>query len=511
MRNFDYVDYLMIALSYLLDVVVALVVFRIGTFLPLQNRQKKIVSGVIALVAFSLLYLSEAYIFGLISEFTNEHKELAQYGVGIAWWLSLAYLFNQLIRFFIWEGILTKNQQSIVPKLVRNLFDAIVYSIAFVLIVHFVFEKPANGIIAASSILTFILGIAARDSLATIFFGLSLGLNESLKKGDMIAFNNITGQIIDMDWRSVTVRTLQNTILVIPNNLFANTIVTNLSKTNTWKMLEVNILQSYEHSPQRVKDLLLKSAKQSFLVLKDPVPQASISKYEKEGIRYTLQVYTSELEDTRVVNEVLSIIWYAFYREGIDWDLDPSTQIIPHLQIPDDKTDEEVVRHVAILKNKGIFTALNERELTALIANAKKSVYGPPEQIVKQGDEGSSLFYVAEGKLEVMIDQEDGAKLKVAELKNGDIFGEMALLTGQKRTATVLATTEVALFEISKEIILPVIEHRREILNDMSLLLAKREVENYLKKLDYKDQDRDRKLEEAESKFMQLINQFFGR
>jgi potassium-dependent mechanosensitive channel len=444
-------------------------------------------------------------------QFTEEHLRFAGYGVGVVWWFSLAYFFNQVFHYFIWEGIFAKKYQSIVPSLIRNLFDALVYSLALILIVHYVFDKPASGVIVVSSMIVFIFGITTRDSLVAIFSGIELSLNDTIKKGDFIAVNNYFGEIIKMDWRTVTLLTNTDNHLIVPNHLLINNIVTKHSRPQQQRAVTINVLQSYEHSPQRVKDLLQKAASQSFLVLKNPMPQAYVNKYEPQGIQYTLVVYTNELADIKVYNEVLSIVWYAFYREGIDWDLDPSTQIIPHLQFSDGKTDEEVIKHVAILKNKGIFTTLNERELTALIGNAKKGVYGPPEQIVKQGDEGSSLFYIAEGNLEVLIDQEDGSKLKVAELKSGDIFGEMALLTGQRRTATVVANTEVAVFEISKEIISPVIEHRREILNDMSLLLAKREVENYLKKLDHKDHERDRKLEEAESKFMQLIGQFLGK
>ncbi len=511
MNTFDYSDYLLITICYLIDIVVIWLVFKLSHFLPLQERKRKIARGVIAIIAFTLLYISESYILGITEKFTHVHIELVKYGVGIAWWLSLAYFFNQIIHLVIWEGIFAKNKQSMVPSLIRNIFDAIIYSLALILIIHFVFGKPATGVVATSSVLIFILGLSARNSLATIFSGLSLSLHENIKKGDFIAIEGHKGQVINMDWRTVTLLTPTSNHLVFPNHVVANSIVTNFSRPKQQRLLEINVLQSYEHSPQRVKDLLLLAANQSFFILKEPKPQVFVDKYEKDGIRYILQVHTTELTDLKVSNEVLSTVWYAFYREGIDWDLDPSTKIISHLKVADDKSDEEITKHVAILKNKGIFTALTERELTALIANTKKGIYGPPEQIVKQGDEGSSLFYVAEGALEVLIDQDDGTKLKVAELKSGDIFGEMALLTGQKRTATVVVLSEVALYEISKEIISPVIEHRREILNDMSMLLAKREVENYLKKLDYKDQDRDRKLNEAESKFMNLINQFFGK
>ena len=54
-----------------------------------------------------------------------------------------------------------------------------------------------------------------------------------------------------------------------------------------------------------------------------------------------------------------------------------------------------------------------------------------------QGRKGTSLFIVAEGNLEVMVRQKDGVDLPVAVLEQGSVFGEMSLLTGQRRSATV--------------------------------------------------------------------------
>jgi hypothetical protein len=121
-------DYLIIALCYLIDVVVLWLVFRISAFLPLQTRKKRIFSGLMAVIVFSILYLSNSHIMVFWGQFTEEHLRFAGYGVGVVWWFSLAYFFNQVFHYFIWEGIFAKKYQSIVPSLIRNLFDALVYT-----------------------------------------------------------------------------------------------------------------------------------------------------------------------------------------------------------------------------------------------------------------------------------------------------------------------------------------------------------------------------------------------
>lgn len=83
-----------------------------------------------------------------------------------------------------------------------------------------------------------------------------------------------------------------------------------------------------------------------------------------------------------------------------------------------------------------------ERELSASIMRAgatlERRSFAPGEALVKQGDEGRELFLVLDGIVDVEVDGEE-----VAEIGPGALLGEMALLEGGKRTATLWATTPV--------------------------------------------------------------------
>ena len=79
-----------------------------------------------------------------------------------------------------------------------------------------------------------------------------------------------------------------------------------------------------------------------------------------------------------------------------------------------------------------------------------RQVYHAGHEIVRQGDIGHRAFYIEDGEVEVMI-HEGHTKLKVADLRKGDIFGEMALITKGERTATVVATTTCTITIIEHE------------------------------------------------------------
>lgn len=131
----------------------------------------------------------------------------------------------------------------------------------------------------------------------------------------------------------------------------------------------------------------------------------------------------------------------------------------------------ELLRKVPALK------PLTDREVQKLAGKARRVVFGPLDRIVIQGEKGSSLFLVESGSVEVMVRQEDGRDTTVATLEPGAVFGEFALLTGAERTATVRAVDEVYLLEITKEALQPIIEARPQLVVELSMLMASRQVE----------------------------------
>jgi CRP-like cAMP-binding protein len=133
---------------------------------------------------------------------------------------------------------------------------------------------------------------------------------------------------------------------------------------------------------------------------------------------------------------------------------------------------------VSLLQSVKILRPLNGSELRRLAERATVTTHDSQAPIVVQGEKGSSVFVVETGQVEIVV-RRDGADEVVALLGRGDVFGEMALLTGERRSATVRAAEgQATVVEISKSDLLPLIAQRPPIILEISELLAARQAEN---------------------------------
>ena len=137
---------------------------------------------------------------------------------------------------------------------------------------------------------------------------------------------------------------------------------------------------------------------------------------------------------------------------------------------------DSVAEAKSLLRKVPVFRPLMDREVRSLAQRARRAVFGPLDRIVIQGNRDSSMFVLASGTVEVLSRQPDGKDVPVATLEKGAVFGEFALLTGEERTATVRAVGEVVLYEISKEGLQPIIEARPQLVIELSMLMAARQV-----------------------------------
>jgi hypothetical protein len=119
-------------------------------------------------------------------------------------------------------------------------------------------------------------------------------------------------------------------------------------------------------------------------------------------------------------------------------------------------------RLLAVLTGSDLFRMLPDAARLEIVGAYRRRVYGEPELIVRQGDPGSSMFVILSGRVSVLLNQPDGPPKKMAELNAGDSFGEMALMLGEGRNASVQALSQVILAEIPKEALQPVLQNHPE-------------------------------------------------
>jgi CRP-like cAMP-binding protein len=321
-------------------------------------------------------------------------------------------------------------------------------------------------------------------------------LSKGIKKGDYIVLkNDIKGRVVDMDWRSVTIINDNENFEIIPNELVATSVITNYSLPSLRRSVEVEIVQNYGISPHKIKHLLREAALKSPLVLNTPVPEAYVKRFEENKIIYSVKVYTYSTSNRSVINDVLSAVWYTFNRAGIV-SFEEKEEVKTSINEPekfvkrkasflkfdgfdlDKEKNEETDAIIVKMREKDILKIFSKEELEFIISKSNRLLFGPPEQIVEQGDDGDSLFFIIEGKAKVYIMHSEIEQQIVGELQAGDIFGEKAALFGEKRGATVEATTEVKVYEVKRDLINLLIERNPKILDDLSLLFAKRTILN---------------------------------
>jgi CRP-like cAMP-binding protein len=132
-----------------------------------------------------------------------------------------------------------------------------------------------------------------------------------------------------------------------------------------------------------------------------------------------------------------------------------------------------------LLRGAAVFRHLSDPECRWLAYVLRPIVLGPMERILIQGRPGSSLFLVVEGEFEVLVRQPDGVDLLTARVGAGATLGEMSLLTGAPRSATVRASIGGGVvLEIGKEQYQPVVRARPELVDGIAQLMAERAVSN---------------------------------
>jgi CRP-like cAMP-binding protein len=222
--------------------------------------------------------------------------------------------------------------------------------------------------------------------------------------------------------------------------------------------------------PEQAKGLLMQVLLDEIEVLSHPEPQVRLFALNDSGITYQLKFWISDPARRVPVQDLIyTRVWYAVNREGFSFPF-PHRQIITTEARPPFTFSREQVAQE--LKGIELFAMLGDADIHMLADQVPVRVFGSGEGIVRQGDFGSSLFVVLKGELEAVIDE-----IPVGRISQKSFFGEMSLLTGAPRTATVRAISEVWLAEVTKELMEPLLRAHLEITDKLSFILAERERE----------------------------------
>jgi small-conductance mechanosensitive channel len=363
-------------------------------------------------------------------------------------WMGLVIIIVRLVNSLIFRASRRGAKEKQSSTLARNVFSITIYVVSFFII--FKSQYPGIDLAAVfttSAILGVILGLALQDTLGNLFAGLSLQADQPFQVGDVIAIGTRgTGVVESVTWRGVKIRTFQNKLLIISNSSLGKEFIEVAPKDNLNARL-VYFSTLYVDSPAKTIHVVREAIREAENVSQMLRPIVRIRNLGENGIeweiKYWLENY-ARYNDTDAL--VRQLVWYAFQREGITFNFPTRTLHLERRKTLAE-TRSETTEIYARLSEIEIFEPLTDAETMKLADATMRRVFAPGETIIRMGDAGETMFVINRGSVKIQI-PEGNEMRTLTTLGEGRFFGEMALLTGAPRTATVIAAEETEVFEI---------------------------------------------------------------
>jgi small-conductance mechanosensitive channel/CRP-like cAMP-binding protein len=403
------------------------------------------------------------------------------------------------------------------PGILTDLILAVAY-VATTILVLGELDRDLSSVLTTSAIATAAIGFSLQDTLKSVMGGMSLQMDRTVRTGDWIRVDSLEGRVIEIRWRQTSMVTRDGDTVVIPNSHLANTFVTVLGKhdggerkTRRWVYFEIDHGVPTSDVIHAVETALHGNPFHGMAL--QPAPDCVLTDIRSAWQTFAVRYWLKDLmEDVSADSIVRARVIAALQRIGVGFSF-PTQALMLH---PQDDHHQELVdarehqRKVRVLAGVPIFSPLTQEERSALAERCVFTSFSAGETITHQGESAEWLYVIMRGAAIVRVAAEEGGQdRRVASLEPGDFFGEMALLTGAPRSATVIAQTDVVCYKLDKESFLETIQARPSMAEEISRLLARRRAENEAAREHLNEEAKRQRLAFAEKDLLSRIRDFF--
>lgn len=454
---------------------IALVLVLVLVFgLPVGTRRR--VRGPLLLLIASLLILT---LRALVSPTGTAGRALPIIGM-----FFLAASIGQSAFLLVVDAIFGKRREQPLPRIFRDIAQGVIL-IAVVLITLRTAGVEPTSLLTTSALLTAVIGLSLQDTLGNLFAGLSIQAQRPFEVGDWIQIDpdpRFIGRVIEINWRATTVLTAEQVELVIPNGMLAKSTIRNFTKPSGISRRTVEVQAPYDVQPQRVEKALISSIQGITGVRSEPAPFVLLLKFADSGVTYNLNYFIDDFtQRDRVDSMVRQRVWFALQRAGIAIPFPTRMMLQTHDTSPEARAKleaEEQGRRLAAIKGVDFLATLPEPALERLASLSKSCQYLAGEVIIRQGDTGHELYIVRAGEVSVLLGRgAEGSVAEIARLGAGKFFGEMSLMTGARRAATVQAALDCELVRIDKEAFQDILASDPKLVEEITRILVDRQIE----------------------------------
>jgi small-conductance mechanosensitive channel/CRP-like cAMP-binding protein len=370
------------------------------------------------------------------------------------------------------------------PRIVEDVVILILY-----VIYGFVQLRGAgvdlSSIVTTSAILTAVIAFAMQDTLGNLLGGLSIQLDHTVSVGDWVRIDELTGQVRDIRWRSILIETRNWETIVIPNSAIMKGRVAILGRREgqplQWRR-GLRFMVDPGVPPARVIAIVNEEMREVPIanVARSPATTTVLHGFIHGNLEYELRYYLTDLMEDEMTDSMVRVHLFAsLQRAGIRV---AEEQRTVHA-VSRDEAHADVVRkrelgrRMELLRQVDLFSVLSQDEMNELAERLQYAPFARGDVITKQGNIAHWLYIIMFGEVDVRYEPPNAEPQTVGTLRAGQFFGEMALLTGDARSATVVAKTDVECYRLDGNSFQGLLLGRPQIAEGMARVIASRRPE----------------------------------
>lgn len=414
---------------------------------------------------------------------------------------ALIFFVVRFIDTVTFDVLFGRRRNVVAPQLLRGILAIVLYILFFATAFSSIFHFDVKGLLTGGTIVAAVVALALQDTLGNLFSGIAMHMEDTYEVGDMIHSGDFMGVVEGVSWRATKLRGYDNQIIVLPNSVISRDRLEVFPRENlNGRKLQFGI--DYHIAPATVIGVLTQAASHVEGVARELPLLARVAGFGDSAVTYEIKYYMRDFSmRDRIDAEIRKAVWYALKRNEIPF----AYPVRVHQDYTPPKALHEVSPEQIAdrLREVDVLSPLPPEAFDVLASDTKVHFYSKGEAIIRHGTLGESMFVVHMGSVVVRLPDTDATGWQqIALLGPGSVFGEMALLTGEMRTADVVAAADVVALEIGKESLQPILHGHPELAQAISRKVMERR--QHLETLQAAD------VEQEELTLMSRIKSYFG-
>jgi CRP-like cAMP-binding protein/small-conductance mechanosensitive channel len=382
------------------------------------------------------------------------------------------------------------------------------------------FGVTLSGIVATSAVASGVIVFSLQDSLSNILGGLVLQIDESFSVGDWVKIDQTAGKIKEITWRHVAIETRNWDTVIIPNSVLIKSQVLIQGQrsgqplqSRRWVWFNVDFRVPPMEVIRVVTEALVTEPVAGCAV--DPPPNVILMDFKDSYCSYAARYWLTDLlKDDPTDSLVRCRVYLALQRALIPLSVPALTAFVESRDQERAKLhhEREVSERLSALNlaKVELFSQLNDEERRKLAEQLRYAPFMKGELMTRQGAEAHWLYILTKGSADVIVSTDAGVHKTVATLHAGDFFGEMSLLTGEPRSASLKALEDSECYRLDRIAFADILRGRPEIAHYLSELLARRQVEIAAVRHDLDAEARAALMKGQQKSIFEKIHKLFG-